>query len=69
MQFLREQFDYLEFPLKMMDVSSNTIPLRLFNTLVSEALRITYHPYVTKYAETIDVMHAHFARTRSTYVG
>jgi|ERR1019366_757944 colanic acid/amylovoran biosynthesis glycosyltransferase len=62
--FYASNFDYLEFPLKMMDVSRNTLPVRLFNALVSEALKITYHSYVTKYAGTIDVMHSHFA-----YVG
>jgi colanic acid/amylovoran biosynthesis glycosyltransferase len=59
--FYASNFDYLEFPLKMIDVSRNTLTLRIFNALVSKALGTVYHSYVTKYAGTIDVIHSHFA--------
>lgn len=61
--FYPSRFDYIEFPIKPLEVQTNTLAVRMFNRLATKAIKL-YPYFVSRNAGPVDLLHSHFS-----YVG
>ncbi len=67
--FYTPEFEYIEFPVKRIDIENKTFPIKVFNRLVLYLLK--FYPRYVKYllnGKKIDILHSHFAYTGYEYL-
>jgi colanic acid/amylovoran biosynthesis glycosyltransferase len=67
--FYTPEFEYIEFPVKRIDIENKTFPIKVFNRLVLYLLKL--YPKYVKYllnGKKIDILHSHFAYTGYEYL-
>ena len=61
--FYANDFEYIEFPLKLIETNNSTALVRFFNAVILRVIAILYPSYITRLGGKIDVVHSHFAPT------
>ncbi|NPA54717.1 MAG: glycosyltransferase family 4 protein [Aquificae bacterium] len=67
--FYDSRFEYIEFPIKRINIKNKTLPIKIYNRFVLYLLK-TYPSYIKSMLkkEKIDILHSHFAFTGYDYL-